>query len=49
MCLGSIRGRRGSELKVLSAIETKMGGYFASVRDSVPRTVGVEVPILQEG
>eukprot|EP00434_Breviolum_minutum_P023032 symbB.v1.2.020322.t1/scaffold1699.1/size108456/7 len=32
---GSIRGRRGSELKVLSAIETKMGGYFASVRDSV--------------
>ena len=33
---GSIRGRRGSELKVLSAIETKMGGYFASVRDSVP-------------
>eukprot|EP00931_Biecheleriopsis_adriatica_P086504 TRINITY_DN61167_c0_g1_i1.p1 TRINITY_DN61167_c0_g1~~TRINITY_DN61167_c0_g1_i1.p1 ORF type:complete len:682 (-),score=120.89 TRINITY_DN61167_c0_g1_i1:29-2050(-) len=32
---GSIRGRRGSELKVLSAVETKMGGYFASVRESV--------------
>ncbi|OLP74228.1 hypothetical protein AK812_SmicGene46298 [Symbiodinium microadriaticum] len=30
---GSIRGRRGSELKVLSAVETKMSGYFASVRE----------------
>ena len=34
---GSIRGRRGSELKVLSAIETKMQGYFAQVRDLAPR------------
>ena len=33
--LGSIRGRRGSELKVLSAVETKMSGYFASVREMV--------------
>ncbi|CAJ1425689.1 unnamed protein product [Effrenium voratum] len=32
---GSIRGRRGSELKVLSAVETKMGGYFASVKEPV--------------
>ena len=32
---GSIRGRRGSELKVLSAVETKMSGYFASVREMV--------------
>ena len=34
---GSIRGRRGSELKVLSAVETKMSGYFASVREMVAR------------
>ncbi|CAE7035043.1 unnamed protein product, partial [Symbiodinium natans] len=32
---GSIRGRRGSELKVLSAVETKMSGYFASVREMI--------------
>lgn len=32
---GTIRGRRGSELKVLSAVETKMQGYFSRVRDEV--------------
>eukprot|EP00933_Yihiella_yeosuensis_P015131 TRINITY_DN13306_c1_g4_i1.p1 TRINITY_DN13306_c1_g4~~TRINITY_DN13306_c1_g4_i1.p1 ORF type:complete len:681 (+),score=118.37 TRINITY_DN13306_c1_g4_i1:112-2154(+) len=32
---GSIRGRRGSELKVVSAVETKMPGFFLSVRDEV--------------
>mmetsp|Transcript_43042 Transcript_43042/g.100245 ORF Transcript_43042/g.100245 Transcript_43042/m.100245 type:complete len:671 (+) Transcript_43042:38-2050(+) len=32
---GSIRGRRGSELKVLSAVETKMAGYFSSVREMI--------------
>jgi len=32
---GSIRGRRGSELKVLSAVETKMSGYFNRVRGEV--------------
>lgn len=32
---GSVRGRRGSELKVLSAVETKMPGYFNSVREEV--------------
>jgi len=32
---GSVRGRRGSELKVLSAVETKMAGYFNAIRDEV--------------
>jgi len=32
---GSVRGRRGSELKVLSAVETKMPGYFQAIRDEV--------------
>merc|ERR1719221_519452 len=32
---GSIRGRRGAELKVLSAVETKAPGYFEKIRDEV--------------
>lgn len=32
---GTIRGRRGSELKVLSAIETKMPGYTATVHNEI--------------
>jgi len=32
---GDIRGRRGAELKVLSAIETKSPGYLAKIRDEV--------------
>merc|ERR1719401_3195108 len=30
---GSIRGRRGAELKVLSAVETKVPGYFDKIKD----------------
>eukprot|EP00405_Crypthecodinium_cohnii_P043233 CAMPEP_0206568426 /NCGR_PEP_ID=MMETSP0325_2-20121206/25828_1 /ASSEMBLY_ACC=CAM_ASM_000347 /TAXON_ID=2866 /ORGANISM="Crypthecodinium cohnii, Strain Seligo" /LENGTH=678 /DNA_ID=CAMNT_0054071807 /DNA_START=48 /DNA_END=2082 /DNA_ORIENTATION=- len=32
---GSIRGRRGSELKVLSAVETKAPGYFQHVKEEI--------------
>eukprot|EP00929_Paragymnodinium_shiwhaense_P088680 TRINITY_DN489_c0_g3_i1.p2 TRINITY_DN489_c0_g3~~TRINITY_DN489_c0_g3_i1.p2 ORF type:complete len:607 (+),score=174.13 TRINITY_DN489_c0_g3_i1:83-1903(+) len=32
---GSVRGRRGAELKVLSAVETKVPGYFDKIRDDV--------------
>jgi len=32
---GSIRGRRGAELKVLSAVETKSPGYFNKIREEV--------------
>merc|ERR1719401_2222743 len=32
---GSIRGRRGAELKVLSAVETKVPGYFDQVKADV--------------
>eukprot|EP00927_Polykrikos_kofoidii_P031138 TRINITY_DN267_c0_g2_i3.p1 TRINITY_DN267_c0_g2~~TRINITY_DN267_c0_g2_i3.p1 ORF type:complete len:602 (-),score=101.15 TRINITY_DN267_c0_g2_i3:87-1892(-) len=32
---GSIRGRRGAELKVLSAVETKNPGHFERVKDEV--------------
>merc|ERR1719313_2462152 len=32
---GSIRGRRGAELKVLSAVETKVPGYFSGIKDEV--------------
>jgi len=32
---GSVRGRRGAELKVLSAVETKVPGYYARIRDEV--------------
>jgi len=32
---GTVRGRRGSELKVLSAAETKSPGLFHSIRDEV--------------
>mmetsp|Transcript_66352 Transcript_66352/g.188404 ORF Transcript_66352/g.188404 Transcript_66352/m.188404 type:complete len:623 (-) Transcript_66352:202-2070(-) len=32
---GPIRARRGAELLVLSAVETKVPGYFASIRDDV--------------
>jgi len=32
---GSIRGRRGAELKVLSAVETKVPGYLAKIREEV--------------
>jgi len=38
---GSVRGRRGSELKVLSAVETKVPGYYAKIKDDVvPRDKG---------
>jgi len=32
---GGVRARRGSELKVLSAVETKVPGYFSKIRDEV--------------
>merc|ERR1711881_587172 len=32
---GGIRGRRGAELKVLSAVETKVPGYYDKIRDEV--------------
>eukprot|EP00927_Polykrikos_kofoidii_P035615 TRINITY_DN3016_c0_g3_i2.p1 TRINITY_DN3016_c0_g3~~TRINITY_DN3016_c0_g3_i2.p1 ORF type:complete len:669 (-),score=126.91 TRINITY_DN3016_c0_g3_i2:107-2113(-) len=32
---GSVRGRRGSELKVLSAVETKVPGYYQKIREEV--------------
>ncbi|CAE8650973.1 unnamed protein product, partial [Polarella glacialis] len=32
---GDVRGRRGAELKVLSAVETKMPGFLAKVKDDV--------------
>merc|ERR1719189_2277110 len=32
---GSVRGRRGSELKVLSAVETKVPGYYDKIREEV--------------
>eukprot|EP00927_Polykrikos_kofoidii_P031139 TRINITY_DN267_c0_g2_i4.p1 TRINITY_DN267_c0_g2~~TRINITY_DN267_c0_g2_i4.p1 ORF type:complete len:621 (-),score=93.25 TRINITY_DN267_c0_g2_i4:139-1950(-) len=32
---GSVRGRRGAELKVLSAVETKFPGHFERVRNEV--------------
>merc|ERR1719401_2321847 len=32
---GDIRGRRGAELKVLSAVETKVPGYFDKIKDDV--------------
>jgi len=32
---GDVRGRRGAELKVLSAVETKSPGYFDKIQDEV--------------
>merc|ERR1719454_798901 len=32
---GGVRGRRGAELKVLSAVETKKPGYFEEIRPEV--------------
>eukprot|EP00928_Gymnodinium_smaydae_P017003 TRINITY_DN1645_c1_g5_i1.p1 TRINITY_DN1645_c1_g5~~TRINITY_DN1645_c1_g5_i1.p1 ORF type:complete len:667 (-),score=172.88 TRINITY_DN1645_c1_g5_i1:106-1833(-) len=32
---GSVRSRRGAELKVLSAVETKVPGYFSKIKDEV--------------
>lgn len=32
---GPVRGRRGAELKVLSAVETKVPGYYDKIRDDV--------------
>jgi len=32
---GSVRGRRGAELKVLSAVETKVPGYYESIKNEV--------------
>jgi hypothetical protein len=32
---GNLRGRRGSELKVLSAVETKVPGFIDSIKDEV--------------
>merc|ERR1719253_2165216 len=32
---GGVRSRRGAELKVLSAVETKVPGYFDKIRDEV--------------
>jgi len=32
---GGVRGRRGAELKVLSAVETKVPGYYDRIRDQV--------------
>ncbi|CAK0884716.1 unnamed protein product [Prorocentrum cordatum] len=32
---GGVRGRRGAELKVLSAVETKVPGYYDRIKESV--------------
>jgi len=32
---GEVRGRRGAELKVLSAVETKVPGYYMKIKDDV--------------
>merc|ERR1719486_660238 len=32
---GDVRGRRGAELKVLSAVETKVQGFYKTIRDEV--------------
>lgn len=32
---GQVRGRRGAELKVLSAVETKVAGYLDKIKDDV--------------
>ncbi|CAJ1348853.1 unnamed protein product, partial [Effrenium voratum] len=32
---GNVKARRGAELKVLSAVETKVPGYFEKIRDDV--------------
>jgi len=32
---GSVRGRRGAELKVLSAVETKVPGFYSRIKDEV--------------
>lgn len=38
---GGVRGRRGAELKVLSAVETKVPGYYSKIkREVVDRDVG---------
>merc|ERR1719393_719471 len=34
---GQIRGRRGAELKVLSAVDTKVPDYFNKIKDEVLR------------
>ncbi|CAK9089530.1 Uncharacterized protein SCF082_LOCUS42245, partial [Durusdinium trenchii] len=40
---GDVRARRGAELKVLSAVETKVPGYFDKIRDDViPRDKGTD-------
>ena len=40
---GSVRGRRGAELKVLSAVKTKVPGCFGKVHDeAVDRERGKE-------
>merc|ERR1719230_11651 len=54
---GSIRGRRGAELKVLSAIDMKVPGYFSSIHDEVilrdryndkSKTWGTDFMVFQE-
>ena len=32
---GTVRSRRGAELKVLSAVETKVPGYFEKIKNEV--------------
>jgi hypothetical protein len=32
---GDVRARRGAELKVLSAVETKVPGYYAKIKNEV--------------
>merc|ERR1719229_155458 len=32
---GTVRGRRGAELKVLSAVETKVPGFYKNIQDDV--------------
>ncbi|CAE7037837.1 FUBP3 [Symbiodinium natans] len=40
---GNVKARRGAELKVLSAVETKVPGYFDKIRDDVvPRDRGAD-------
>merc|ERR1711881_591062 len=54
---GSIRARRGAELKVLSAVETKSPGYYERIKNEVlyrdegkdsTRTWGTDTMVFQD-
>eukprot|EP00927_Polykrikos_kofoidii_P077678 TRINITY_DN74595_c0_g1_i1.p1 TRINITY_DN74595_c0_g1~~TRINITY_DN74595_c0_g1_i1.p1 ORF type:complete len:622 (-),score=112.27 TRINITY_DN74595_c0_g1_i1:104-1969(-) len=54
---GTVRGRRGAELKVLSAVDTKVPGHFNSIKEAVvsrdkgkdeTRTWGTDTMVFQD-